>query len=134
MIAKVLRMRVILPPLEMNCLFHKASLFRILSSPPSQTITDLCKAPKGSPKKVVERDPTLQPSSAVNNLTFSTLPTGKISLLFKLMHKPEVASNHSNNQLKKVNCSWESSQKTSISSANSRCETLIPMLSLPLIL
>ena len=28
MLAKVLRMRVILPPLEMNCLFHKASFFR----------------------------------------------------------------------------------------------------------
>ena len=80
------------------------------------------------------RDPTLQPSSAVNNLTFSTLPTGKISLLFKLIHKPEVASNHSNNQLKKVNCSWESLQKTSVSSANSRCKTWITTLSLPLIL
>ncbi|RVX01014.1 Peroxisome biogenesis protein 16 [Vitis vinifera] len=38
-------MRVILPPLEINCLFHMASLFQNLSSTPSHTSIDLCEAP-----------------------------------------------------------------------------------------
>ena len=45
--------------------------------------------------------PTLQPSSRAKIYTFSTLHTGKISLLSKLILSPEIASNHINNQLKK---------------------------------
>ena len=47
---KVLRMRVILSPLEIYCHFHMASHFQNLSSTPSQTATNLYSAHKGIPK------------------------------------------------------------------------------------
>ena len=50
-LAKVLRIKVILPPLEMFCLFHNANLFWNLSSTPSQAATDLKEAPIAIPNK-----------------------------------------------------------------------------------
>ena len=49
-LAKVLRIKVILPSLEMYCLFHIANLFWNLSSTPSQAVTYLKEAPNGNPK------------------------------------------------------------------------------------
>ena len=49
-LAKVLQIKVSLPPLEMYCLFHIVNLFRNLSSTPSQAAKDLKGAPKGNPK------------------------------------------------------------------------------------
>ena len=47
---KVLRIGVILPPLEMHCLFHVVNVLWNLSSTPSQADMDLNRAPNGSPK------------------------------------------------------------------------------------
>ena len=93
MLDKVLQMRVILPPLEINCLFHMASLFQNLSSTPSHTSIDLCEAPN----KWKEAPPPCNQAQGPKSLNSLPSPIGKISLLSKLILKPDMASNHINN-------------------------------------
>ena len=119
---KVLRISVSLPPFEIYCLFQEDNLFLNLSSIESQTPKALWGAPRGRPKYIVGRAPTLQPSSAASDSILSTLPRGIISLLFRLIFNPEKASNHINVQLKHISYSELASQKTIVSSAYKRWE------------
>ena len=127
---KALRIRVSLPPLEIYCLFQDDNLFLNLSSIESQIPRALWGSPRGRPKYEVGREPTLQPSSAANDSTLSTLLRGIISLLFRLIFKPEKASNHIKVHLKHINCSDLASQKIIVSSAYNRWEMTISLPSL----
>ena len=122
MLAKVLFMRVILPPLEIYCRFHRASLLLTFSSTPSQTEGALLGAPNGKPKYWEGNELTLYPNSTAVSSISSTTPTGIISLLSKLILRPEAASNHKRIQLKCVRCSLLASQNTIVSSAKKRWE------------
>ena len=101
-LAKVLRIKVILLPLEMYCLFHIANLFLNFSSTPSWAAMDLKGAPNDNPKYEEGRLLTLQPSSVAIASAF-----GINSFLSKLILNLEMASNHISVQLKYVIWSWE---------------------------
>ena len=63
-----------------------------------------CHGVKRSPQwhpQVSKKVPTLQPSSQAKSSTLSTLPIKISSLFSKLTFKPEITSNHINNQHKK---------------------------------
>lgn len=95
---KVLQIKVILPPLEMYCLFHITNLLQNPSSTPSSAVTELSGAPKGRPEYMEGRLPILQPISKAKSSKFSTLPIGINLFLSKFILKLEMTSNHINNQ------------------------------------
>lgn len=77
-LASILPMRVILPALEINCLFYKVNLLQNLSSTPSRTVKELCPVSKGSPKQEVRREFVSHPSSKARISGSTTLSIGKM--------------------------------------------------------
>ena len=129
---RVLLIRVNLPPLEMYCLFHLASLLRNLSSTPTHTLAALYFAPKGNPKYSASREPILQPNSRAKLSSFYTLPTSNKELLSKLVFNQKRASNQAKIQPRYAIWSTVSFQKTRVSSANSKCVICLSVPFLPL--
>lgn len=120
MLERVLLMRVNLPPFEINYLFQRSNFLLNLSSILSQRLMELCLAPKGRPKYFIGSEPKRQSYSHARFYSFSTLLTGKMKLLLKLILRPDSASYQAKFQKDTSFDSLNPYRKPKVSSVNRR--------------